>query len=139
MFPSDQWVGAWVGLANESPEFEESGAGWDGAIGAVIEADPAGGLPETLYLRLDGREGKWLGYELGTDPASIEGAVVTLRAPYRRWRQLVAQELDPVKAVLQGKLRVRGSATAILRRIDSFAIVVRLAGEVETTFIDDGL
>lgn len=113
MFPSDEWVRAWVGLANESPEFEKSGAGWDGAIAAVIEADPGGGLLKTLYLRLDGREGKSLGYELGADPASIDGAVVTLRAPYRRWRQLVAQELDPVKAVLQ----VPGVAVAVEERL----------------------
>jgi putative sterol carrier protein len=139
IFPSEEWVREWVELANASPEFEKSGAGWEGAVGVVIEADRACGLPETVFLRLDGREGKWLNYELGTNPASIDGAVLTLRAPYRRWKQLVAQEIDPVKAVLQGRLRVRGSAKVILRRIDSLSIVMRLAGTMETTFVDDGL
>lgn len=137
LFPSDEWVREWVELANGSAEFEASGAGWDGAVGAVVEADPKRGVPTTLYLRLDGREGKWLGHELGTSPAVVESAVFTLRAPYWRWKQLVGQDLNPLKAVLQGKLRVSGHAPAILRRVSSLTILMRLAGELETTFVDE--
>ena len=57
LFPSEEWVEAWVALANGSAEFEASGAGWEGAVGIVIEADPRSGVPETLYVRLDGRNG----------------------------------------------------------------------------------
>jgi putative sterol carrier protein len=137
VFPSEEWVDAWVALANRSPEFEESGRGWEGAVGLVIEADTDAGFTEPLYVRLDGRQGKWLGSELGRNSALVEGAVFVLQAPYRRWKELIKQDLNPIRGVLQGKLRVAGHLPVILKWTNSMAILAQLAGQIDTDFVDE--
>jgi putative sterol carrier protein len=137
LFPSEEWVQAWVERANASAEFEASGAGWDGVVGAVIEADPASGFGETVCIRLEGRNGKWLRHSYGRDLTQLEGATFVLRAPYARWKQIVRQELSPVKALFQGKLRIQGHLPTILRWVDSLLILTRIAGELETRFADE--
>jgi putative sterol carrier protein len=137
LFPSEEWVKAWIALANGSAEFEASGAGWEGAVGIVIEADPRSGVSETLYLRLDGRNGKWLRYALGTDDRILETTVFVLRAPYLRWKELVRQDLHPIKGLLQGRIRIQGHLPVILRWIGSIGVLAKLAGEVDTQFVDE--
>jgi putative sterol carrier protein len=137
VFPSEEWVDAWVALANRTPEFEASGRGWEGAVGLVIEPDADAGLPEPIYVRLDGRHGKWLSSELGKDSALVEGAVFVLRAPYPRWKDLIRQKLQPVRGVLQGKIRVEGHLPVILRWTKSVAIFAELAASVDTEFVDE--
>jgi putative sterol carrier protein len=137
LFPSEEWVEAWVALANGSAEFEASGAGWEGAVGIVIEADARSGVPETLYMRLEGRNGKWLGHAFGNSSVIVENTVFVLRAPYARWKELVRQDLHPVKGVLQGRIRIQGHLPVILRWIASIGILARLAGELDTEFVDE--
>jgi putative sterol carrier protein len=137
LFPSEEWVEAWVALANGSAEFEASGSGWEGAVGIVIEADPRAGVPETLYVRLEGRNGKWLSHALGTDSGILGTTVFVLRAPYLRWKELVRQDLHPIKGLLQGRIRIQGHLPVILRWITSIGVLARLAGEVDTEFVDE--
>jgi putative sterol carrier protein len=137
VFPSEEWVQAWVALANRSPEFEASGRWWEGAVGLVIEADAKAGVADSLYVRLDGRHGKWLGSEFGRNKALVEGAVFVLRAPYRRWKDVINQELHPIKALLQGKLRVEGHLPVILKWTKTMAILAELAGRIDTEFVDE--
>lgn len=137
VFPSEEWVAAWVAAANRSREFEASGRGWEGAVGLVIEADANAGVAESLYVRLDGRHGKWLGSELGRNSALVEDAVFVLRAPYRRWKDLIRRELHPVKGLLQGKMRIEGHLPVILKWTKSMAILAELAGRIDTQFIDE--
>jgi len=136
-FPSEGWVRAWVDLANHSKEFESSGAGWEGAVGVVIEPDAAAGVTEPFLVRLEGRHGKWQGCAFGTNEALLEATVFVLRAPYRRWKEVVSQELHPIKALLQGKIRVQGHLPVILKWTRSMIVLGQLAGQVDTTFIDE--
>jgi putative sterol carrier protein len=137
LFPSEEWVEAWVVLANGSAEFKASGAGWEGAVGIVIDADPPSGVPEAVYIRLDGRDGKWRSHALGADPALLGGTAFVLRASYLSWKGLVRQELYPVKALLQGRIRIEGHLPVILRWITSIGVLARLAGDIDTDFVDE--
>jgi putative sterol carrier protein len=137
LFPSEEWVDAWVALANSSEEFQASGSGWEGSVAAMIEADPAAGVPETLYVRLDGRDGKWLGHAIATDASLEAETVFTLRAPYQVWKQVIRQELGPTKGLLQGKIRIKGHLPIILSWLKSLAVLAELAGRVETEFADE--
>jgi len=137
VFPSEDWVEAWVALANQSAAFEASGRGWEGAVALVVEADADAGLREALYVRLEGRQGKWVGSAFGTSSALVEGAIFVLRAPYRRWKQVIRQELNPIKGVLQGKIEIQGHLPVILKWTKSILILAELAGQIETGFVDE--
>jgi putative sterol carrier protein len=137
VFPSDDWAEAWVALANASDEFEASGAGWSGSVGLVVEADRDAGLPSPVYMRLDGENGKWVGFAVGHNGVLLEGTVFVLRAAYPRWKALIRQELHPIKGLLQGKIRIRGHLPEILKWTRSIMILVELAGRVKTEFRDE--
>jgi putative sterol carrier protein len=50
----------------------------------------------------------------------------------------VLGELDPVRAMMQGKLRVRGDLPTIVRYVKAADELVHLCSKVPTTFPDEG-
>ena len=61
----------------------------------------------------------------------------TLTAPYSRWKDVVQGELDPIKGMMQGKLRVRGDLPTIVRYVQAANELVRLTGRIDTQFPDE--
>jgi putative sterol carrier protein len=137
VFPSEDWIAAWVSLSNRSAEFRASGAGWEGSVALEISADPAAGFPTTVYVRLDGLHGQWVSHAVGRDVRVTDGALFILRAPYPAWKQVVRQQLHPLKGLLQGKIVVHGHLPAVLRWAKSLTILAELAGQIETEFADE--
>jgi putative sterol carrier protein len=136
-YPSQEWLESWAALANGSPEFRSAGAGWSGAVGLVIEADDQSGASETVFMRLEGQDGSWAHVAFGGDPDVVAGTVFTLRAPYPCWKQVIKQELHPMRGVLQGKLRIVGHLPTVLTWVRAITVLAQLAGSVETRFIDE--
>ena len=137
VFPSEEWAAAWVALANASDEFKAAGKGFSGSVALVIEADPRAGLPRAVYLRLTGRDGHWEDHDLGSSDILLDGATFVLRGPYPRWKALIRQELHPIKALLQGKIRIRGHLPEFLKWTRAMTILAELAGEIDSQFIDE--
>ncbi|MEA2501100.1 MAG: hypothetical protein QOD01_1211, partial [Actinomycetota bacterium] len=70
-------------------------------------------------------------------PEEGDLAQFVIRAPYSRWKQVIRRELDPVRGMMQGKLKVRGDLHVIVRHVKAADELVRIAGQVPTTFIDE--
>ena len=49
----------------------------------------------------------------------------------------VRGDLEPIKALMQGKLRVRGDLPKILRYVKGTQELAYIAGQVDTTFPDE--
>jgi putative sterol carrier protein len=137
IFPSSEWVAAWVELANSDHAFRSAGAGWDGVIGGVIEADEAAGVDADLYLRLAGRDGCWYDHTLAADAGLVDDAVFTIRGPYLAWKSVICQQLHPVRGTVQGRLRLRGQLSSFLRWSRAMVIMTELAGRLDTVFVDE--
>jgi putative sterol carrier protein len=67
-----------------------------------------------------------------------DAAAYILTAPYSRWKDVVEGELDPIKGMMQGKLRVRGDLPTIVRYVKAANELVRLTGLIDTEFPDEG-
>ena len=65
-------------------------------------------------------------------------AQYVIGAPYSRWKDVVLGELDPVRAMMQGKLRVQGDLPTIVRYVKAADELVHLCSKVPTTFPDEG-
>jgi putative sterol carrier protein len=136
IFPSAEWMCEWLELTNADPKFRAAGAGWDGSVGCVIQSDQ--GFPGgNLYLRLTGANGQWSSHVLGPDPELVTDTVFTLSAPYLVWKSVVRQQLHPIRGLIQGKLRVHGQLSAVLRWTRALTTFTELAGQLETTFVDE--
>lgn len=137
VFPSPEWVSAWVTLTNADEAFRSAGAGWNGAVGGVIGADGEAGLDKNLYLRLTGRDGQWQEDTLGTNPSLAEDTVFTIYGAYPAWKAVIRQQLHPVKGIVQGRLRFRGQLSSFMRWSRATLIMTELAGHLDTVFIDE--
>ena len=101
-------------------------------------AEPDRNVPEDLWGYLDLWHGRCRrATAITSDEADLAAAAYTLTAPYSRWKDVVQGELDPIKGMMQGKLRVRGDLPTIVRYVKAANELVRLTGLVDTDFQDE--
>ena len=135
-FLGQPWFDAFIARINASDEYREAAADWEGDIAFLVEAEPDKRFPDDVWALLD----LWHGAcRSGTLVAPDEGAAAAfvISATYRRWKDVVRGELDPVRAMMQGKLRVRGDLPKILRYVQAAHELVVVCGAVPTRFPDE--
>lgn len=135
LFPSDEWLTLFRERINASNVYREAAATWEGAVAFVLEAEPDRGLPEDRWALLDlwhgeCRDARMLGPEEARAPYVI-------RAPYSRWKEVLRGDLDPVKGMMQGKLRLQGDLATIVRYVRAANELVKLTRQVPTRFLDE--
>jgi putative sterol carrier protein len=136
LFPSNEWVGELVRRVNASSEYRRAAATWEGDIAFVLGAEPDRGVPNDVWVRLD----LWRGEcRDGGIVDADEGARCryVIRAPYSRWKEVVRGRLDPIKGMLQGKLKLRGDLPTIVRHVRAANELVHLTTSVPTEFVDE--
>jgi len=89
-----------------------------------------------LWAVLDLWHGECRGSRM-VSPEEGERCQYVIRAPYSRWKDVLHGDLDPVKGMMQGKLKVRGDLPAIVRQVRAATELVRLTGDVPTAFPDE--
>src|SRR6266496_384810 len=60
-----------------------------------------------------------------------------VRAPYTRWKEVLAGDLDPVKGMMQGKLKLQGDLPTIIRYVRAANELIHLTTSVPTEFLDE--
>ncbi|HWC71856.1 MAG TPA: SCP2 sterol-binding domain-containing protein [Actinomycetota bacterium] len=135
-FPREDWFGALADAINASEAYRAAASDWEGDIAFLIEADPERGVPTDVWGYLDLWHGACRSARL-TSPEAGADAEFAISAAYRRWKDVVRGELDPVRAMMQGKLRVRGDLPKILRYVQAAQELVVICGTVPTTFPDE--
>jgi putative sterol carrier protein len=136
-FPSKEWLDAYAERINASSEYQEAAATWEGDIAYVFEAEPDKRVPEDLWCWLDLWHGECRGARYGIPEDQGEQARFIIRAPYSRWKEVIKKELDPVKGMMQGKLKLQGDLPTIVRYVRAANELVNLAGSVPTEFVDE--
>ena len=137
LFPSAEWLAGYVGRINESREYREAAATWEGDVAYVFESEPDKGIPEEIWVWLDLWHGECRGSLYGISPEDGERAKFIIRAPYSRWKEVIRKELDPVKGMMQGKLKLKGDLPTIVRYVKAANELVNLAASVPTQFADE--
>jgi putative sterol carrier protein len=133
-FPSDGWLTLYRDLINGSQEYRESSLDWEGDIAFVMEAEPDRGVPDDLIAWLDLWHGECRAARMITVEES-QAAAYGISAPYSRWREVVEGRLEPVKAMVQGKLKLRGDLAEIVRHVRAAKELVHLTTLVPTEFL----
>jgi putative sterol carrier protein len=134
-FPSKEWLDAYAERINGSSEYREAAATWEGDIAYVFEAEPDKGVPDDVWSWLDLWHGECRGARYGIHEDEGTKATFIIRAPYSRWKEVIKGELDPVKGMMQGKLKLSGDLPTIVRYVKAANELVNLAGSVPTEFV----
>ena len=107
---TQEWMDAWKEKINSSQEYKEIAKEWEGSVSITVNADPSRNLPETVYMFTDYWHGDALDF-LICDEAKAQTAKFIMIGDYARWKQVAKKELDPTKALMQGKLKLKGDLT----------------------------
>ncbi len=137
VFPSAEWVVAYRDAINANPRYREAAATWDlGALALVCKAKAGSSLAEDVAIWLDLHLGECRAARL-IPLTEMAGTPFVLTAEYDRWKQVIKGELDPIKALLQGKIRLKGNLAAVVRFVGASKALVATASLVETRFVDE--
>lgn len=134
LFPSDEWLTMYRERINASAEYRAASQTWEGDVAFVFEAEPDRGVPNDLVAWLDLWHGECRDARMIT-AAEGEGAAYAITAPYSRWREVVLGDLEPVKGMMQGKLKLRGDLPTIVRHVRAANELVALTTFVPTEFL----
>ena len=137
VFPSEDWLTEYVDRINESKEYEEAAATWEGDLSYVFEREPDKGVSDDVWVWIDLWHGKCRGARYAVTQDEGEKARFIIRAPYSRWKEVIRKELDPIKGMMQGKLKLKGDLPTIVRYVKAANELVNIAGSVDTKFVDE--
>ena len=135
-FLSDDWAAALGDALNASAAYRAAAATWAGSLCLVARAgDAADGS------RLDADRTAFFDLHAGVcrsaravASAADADAAFAIEAAYGDWRKVLAGALDPVTALMLGKLRVAGDKAVVLRHAKAAKAMVACAGAVETAW-----
>ena len=133
---TQEWMDAWKIIINGSKEYREIAKEWEGSVSITVNADPSKNVPEPVYMFTDYWHGDALEF-LICDAAKAQTAKFIMTVDYSRWKQVAKKELDATKALMQGKLKLKGDLTYVVRNVKTINKVVDLLTEVNTIFPDE--
>ena len=135
-FPSDEWVEAYWSAIKDS-DYSDTGSTWTkGVIALICKAYPDAGLDEDQGIWLDLHQGVCRDAKV-VDVATASTAPFVITGDYPRWKQVIRGKLDPIKGMMQGKLRLKGDLPTIVRYVKAANTLVACAAKVDTLFADE--
>lgn len=129
-FPSDEWVKAFAQRLNDSASYAEIAKNWEGDLFFQIQM-PGQPEPELLYMDL------WHGKcreAYHVPKGEQKKAAFILSAPLAHFVKILKGELDPIQAMVTGRLKVQGNMVMIMRNVPTVLEFVRIAKSLETDF-----
>ena len=161
IFPSKEWPGSFAKVINDSEEYEASAKGWgidyngnfifqmDEVPVENIDQMPEGDKKKTvkeffdeyvkgktLYIFMALKDGKCTDARFVKDPSEVE-AGFALSAKYEVWKELLTGKSDPMKGIMQGKLKLGGDMMKLMKYTKGATLLGALTANVPVEFFDE--
>ncbi len=135
-FPSEPWAAAFRDAINQNPRYAETGKDWThGAVALVVKADAALGIVDDMAIVVDAHQGKCRAASYVAAVTAREASPFVIEGLYDRWQTLIREGQDPIKALMQGKLKMtKGHLPTLIRHIESSKAMLASAQSVPTEF-----
>jgi putative sterol carrier protein len=135
-FPSPEWVTAYKDAINANPEYKKAGKDWThGVVAMVVKAEPSLGIPEDQAMWLDVDQGTCRDCKLMPAKDAEEKAPFVVVASYAQWKSVIKKEIDPTKALMQGKLKLtKGHMPTMVKHVNASKQLVESTTRVPTKF-----
>jgi len=147
-FGTPDWAKTFCETVNNNDAYAEAAATWEGDF--IFVVNPSGNLDHEILMYIglyhgdctgaavlkEGEEYKLL--EKGEEPSGNEPppyeAEFLYEAKYDDWVKILKKELDPIRALLSGKAKVKGDMAKIMRATKAAQELVRSTTLMETEF-----
>ncbi len=109
-----EWVEAYEKAVQEDQVYKELAANWEGTVVLHTLAEPDVGVMRDIYIFLDLWHGDCRSIRL-VPPEIGEAADYVIAGAPTVWKKMGAGQLDTNKAVMQGKLKLKGDLGNLVR------------------------
>lgn len=136
LFPSEAWATAYHQAVNDNPHYKTAGKDWThGKVALIVRADAAIGIERDMGILLDVHAGACSGANYMPADEARKDAAFAVEGPYDNWKQLIIENQDPIKALMQGKLKLtKGHLPTMIRYVESSKQLLSSAQNVSTEF-----
>jgi putative sterol carrier protein len=131
-----EWVAKYENLVQNDADYKEAAKTWEGSVVIHILKKPEIGLDIDLYLFMDLWHGDCRFIRI-VPPDAGEAGDFVITGEYERWKQVMKKELDVVKGMMQGKLKLKGDLPTIVRAVKAAVRLVELSTMIDTVFPDE--
>ena len=137
-FPSVEWCAEYKRAINGNAAYQSAGKDWThGVVAMVVKAEPSMGIPEDKGMWLDVHQGECRDCKLVSAEEAQKASFVIV-ADYAKWKQVIKKEIDPIKAMMQNKLKLtKGHMPTIVKYVNASRELVESTSRVPTKFPDD--
>ncbi|MBU4174161.1 MAG: SCP2 sterol-binding domain-containing protein [Actinobacteria bacterium] len=125
-FGTMEWLDTYVKLFNEHPDMSEALKEFTARV-AYEFTDRPDLVPKFVVME----EGVIKDYGELTDDSAVD---YMIRADYEIWKIMTEGELDPMNALMAGKLKVRGNMAALLKHAEGFKSTFDIVQAIPTVF-----
>ena len=131
-FGTEAWLNQLQKKLNESAAYAEAAKNWEGDLYFII--DPKGStLTAEVYLYLDLWHGKCRQVAVPSQPDMFEPEFI-FTGNVKTFKQIINDGLDPMKAIMTRKLKLRGNMAKIMRNIKAANQLVHCCSLIPTRF-----
>ncbi len=135
-FPSEEWVAKYKDAINASADYKVAGKDWTyGVIALICKAKPPV-LEKDIGIWLDLEKGVCRDARIVT-PEEANKAPFCITGEYDRWKAVIKAELEPIKGMMQGKLKLKGNLPTIVRFVKAAQELVKATNSIDAKFLDE--
>jgi putative sterol carrier protein len=129
IFFMPEFLLTWEKVLKEDAVYKEVAKDWEGSVVLVVQKKPEYGFEQDIYVWMDLWHGDCRSIRNVPDHAGKKGAFV-INGSVERWMAVARKQLDPVKGMMQGKLKLKGDLPTIVRAIKAALRLVETVGMV---------
>lgn len=131
-FATPAWAAALKDAINASVTYREAARAWEGDFWFIVE--PAHGeAGERILIYVDLWHGECRLCEIAADEG-LRTPEFRISAERKNWRRVVEREIDPIRALMTGNLKLKGNMAKVMRNVKAAQELVLCAAAVPTQF-----
>jgi len=129
---TEEWVKAFGNALNENPNYKPSALTWEGDMLLVIE--PSGKLDHEVRVFLGLFHGECTEARLVKEGEEVETEYI-MAGPYVNFVKVMKKEIDPIRAIMAGQLRLEGNMATLMRHTKAAQEIIESLGMFKTDYL----
>jgi putative sterol carrier protein len=134
-----EWVGEWEKLLQNDAKYKSLALpDWEHPIIIHVQKNPVFGVDQDLYVKMDlWHNGECRSIRYIPSEAAGQPGDFVVSGNIERWLQVGRKQLDVVKGMMQGKLKLKGDLPTVVKAVKAAVRIVETVGEVGGKYEDE--
>lgn len=136
LYFSPEWVHLYEEAVQNDADYQAAAKTWEGSVALHVEPAEHYGIGIDIYLLMDLWHGECRSMRI-VPPKAGESANFVITGTMKQWTKVGRKELDVVKGMMQGKLRLKGDLPTIVRAVKACIRLVEISTRVGGKYPDE--